>query len=502
MRFGTRSVTYSSEYATDSNGNTGNNIVRYAVRYGHNSTESSITYRFTYDSLGNIVEQRMLEETVGGSGAEIMSIPEHGDFPLPGPPGPEPFDNSIATYYTYDEAGQLKKVIDGHTNITYTYSYDESGNVISSTAKKSGRVVHSYSFRYTNGLLTVFSKGNGHTLQYVNDSMGNPVQIIDGTNVKELTWGEGRALTGIFIDDDNYSTYTYNADGLRTSKTVSVHGVEETTRYVWGSNGLAGVITDDHTVVVLYDNDGEAIGFSVDGTVFTYIKNLQGDVIRVLNSDGDVVMTYSYDPWGAPITSIFSHRASSIGIPEPQENLAKYNPCTYRGYYYDQETGYYYLQSRYYDPESGRFLNADETIFLNSDGDDIISNNLFSYCGNSPTQHKDPTGYFYISLSNVKNILCMIGLNPVASVLISIGLYKLKTLVVSKCALLLAKLGAFWGPVIQAAFVFVGTIVCVPTVSDFVVAFWDCVFQGYRGISVGIKYSRWGFPYGFSVYAS
>lgn len=38
-------------------------------------------------------------------------------------------------------------------------------------------------------------------------------------------------------------------------------------------------------------------------------------------------------------------------------DLAALNPCSYRGYYYDEETGYYYLQSRYYDPEVGRFIN-------------------------------------------------------------------------------------------------------------------------------------------------
>lgn len=41
--------------------------------------------------------------------------------------------------------------------------------------------------------------------------------------------------------------------------------------------------------------------------------------------------------------------------------LAAMNPCSYCGYYYDQETGYYYLESRYYNPETGRFLNTDAT---------------------------------------------------------------------------------------------------------------------------------------------
>ncbi len=48
------------------------------------------------------------------------------------------------------------------------------------------------------------------------------------------------------------------------------------------------------------------------------------------------MISYRYGPWGAP---------TATGVGE----LAKINPCAYRGYYYDQETGCYYLQSRYCD---------------------------------------------------------------------------------------------------------------------------------------------------------
>ena len=104
-----------------------------------------------------------------------------------------------------------------------------------------------------------------------------------------------------------------------------------------------------------YDETGVA-GFELNGTVYYYLKNIQGDVINILNSSGQVVVTYSYDAWGK-VLSVTGSLASTVG---------QINPFRYRGYYYDTETGFYYLQSRYYDPVVGRFLNADGTVSKNA----------------------------------------------------------------------------------------------------------------------------------------
>jgi RHS repeat-associated protein len=152
-------------------------------------------------------------------------------------------------------------------------------------------------------------------------------------------------------------------------------------------------------VVLLYDDEGEAVGFYVHEEpqpsansgyhavtlpaqtdfVYTYVKNLQGDVIRILDSDGNAVVKYTYDPWGVP--TVYG-----------DSELAAINPCSYRGYYYDEETGYYYLQSRYYDPKIGRFLNSDAIESLGS-AYSIQCFNFFAYCYNTPTSYFDPDGH-------------------------------------------------------------------------------------------------------------
>ena len=110
-------------------------------------------------------------------------------------------------------------------------------------------------------------------------------------------------------------------------------------------------------------------------TTYYYITNLQGDVMYLVDSSGNEVAAYDYDPYGKVITST--------------GDLAEINPLRYRGYYYDTETGFYYLQSRYYDPEICRFINADSYA---STGQGFLGFNMFAYCNNNPISRVDING--------------------------------------------------------------------------------------------------------------
>lgn len=117
----------------------------------------------------------------------------------------------------------------------------------------------------------------------------------------------------------------------------------------------------------------------VNGTTYYYVTNLQGDVMGLVDTNGNTVATYTYDPYGKVLTATGA--------------LAEKNPLRYRGYYYDSESGLYYLLSRYYDPAVRRFINADSYA---STGQGIAGYNMFSYCSNSPIIRSDPDGNFGI----------------------------------------------------------------------------------------------------------
>ena len=119
---------------------------------------------------------------------------------------------------------------------------------------------------------------------------------------------------------------------------------------------------------------------NLNGKEYFYIRNVQNDVIGLHDTEGKVVVSYSYDTWGN-IVSISGSLKDSVGVK---------NPYRYRGYRYDEETGLYYLQSRYYNGSWGRFINADAVI---GQPGDILSFNMFAYCGNNPVIMEDPNGY-------------------------------------------------------------------------------------------------------------
>ena len=124
-----------------------------------------------------------------------------------------------------------------------------------------------------------------------------------------------------------------------------------------------------------YDNTGKPYAMQINGTTYYYVTNLQGDVMGLVDTSGNSVASYTYDPYGKVLTATGT--------------LAEKNPLRYRGYYYDSESGLYYLQSRYYDPATRRFVNADSYASTNQS---IISYNMFAYCKNCPVFSVDVYG--------------------------------------------------------------------------------------------------------------
>jgi RHS repeat-associated protein len=119
-----------------------------------------------------------------------------------------------------------------------------------------------------------------------------------------------------------------------------------------------------------------------DGADYVYLKNLQGDVVGIVNTSGALVAEYGYDAWGN-VTSISGNAG-----------LAAANPFRYRGYYWDSETSLYYCQSRYYDSAVGRWISADNPLLFDTlrAVNEVLGCNLFVYCSNNSVNKIDVTG--------------------------------------------------------------------------------------------------------------
>ena len=163
---------------------------------------------------------------------------------------------------------------------------------------------------------------------------------------------------------------------------------------------------DNYSIVYWYDNSGNVVGFFyTDKTAaapvtkaYIYTKNTLGDVTGIVDSTGNIVAKYVYDPWGMVI-AVTDGNGNNVSA--TANHIANINPIRYRGYYLDSETGFYYLQSRYYFPLWKRFINADDSQFIGTTGT-AIGVNAFAYCENSPIENIDLYGYIKISASRVR----------------------------------------------------------------------------------------------------
>ena len=335
---------------------------------------SDQTYNYTYDQNGNITR------ISGASGQTLYR-------------------------YEYDALGQLTREDNLPLGKSYTYTYDLNGNRTSKTTYafttgSLGTAQSTVSYAYGDSgwkdLLTSF--GNT-SVSY--DNCGNPTSI----GYYSLTW-KGRQLKTRYDGEYETLTFGYNADGVRVYKEEYEEEPGYTVRHEYTLSGSRIVNetvfydgSEIFTLIYTYDENGSPIGYrfrrpNYAANVYDYYyfdKNLQGDIVAVYGSDGDLLVDYKYDAWGKCFAE-YSDEYDDEYWDAPGEY---FNPFRYRGYYYDEETGWYYLQSRYYNPEWGRFINVDSTDTLTASETSLTDKNLFAYCDNNPVNRSDDGGDFW-----------------------------------------------------------------------------------------------------------
>ena len=300
-------------------------------------------------------------------------------------------DGKEAHRYKYDKKNQLTEEYDYVNNYYINYSLDGNGNIHSvntqaldsdkhPTGSVHGNVYYYEDKQWCDKLTRVNNTG------YITyDEIGNPLKYRNGMS---FTWKNGRWLSTTTLSDGTKVTYRYNANGMRTQKKV---GSKVTDYYYDSNNNLIAQKTDNATLFFYYDTENSPVALSYNGKMFYYVKNLQGDIVKILDEDGNEKASYVYNAWG----NILS---------QSEDELSSINPLRYRGYVYDEDTTMYYLQTRYYDPTTGRFINADDTAFISSSGT-AIGDNIYTYCENDPVNNVDYTGQWYHSLKQFKRHL-------------------------------------------------------------------------------------------------
>ena len=228
-------------------------------------------------------------------------------------------------------------------------------------------------FAIENGNLKVTtSRGNAYVLE-------NGALKASGSKLN----GSITAETKLFASQpEDIVEFSYNHNGLRTQKKVTkADGTVETTDYTLHGEMLTHLTRGNDTMHFFYDNEKRPTMVEFNSTLYSYIHNLQGDIVGILDSAGNLVVEYKYDAWGKPV--------AVRTLTTAYEKLAVLNPFRYRGYVYDEEMGLYYLRSRLYSTTYMRFVNCDGAFYIYGG---VTKLNSFAYCLNSPLKLCDNSG--------------------------------------------------------------------------------------------------------------
>ena len=337
-------------------------------------------------------------------------------------------DTKLSLSYEYDGSSRLISVKDSEGNQAVSYAYDMLGRITRET--KTGREDISYTYDANNNRkqMTIGNKTTAYqynkndellrtdTLHtdtekndvviYKNDKNGNQLAAVNRSEIPaeakdtsyidvDVTLGDNQLNDNVVNHYNalnqltetltkNYKvSFTYDAEGLRTGKTVN----GEKTVYVWDGDQVVMELSKGGAVQKRYIRGNDLVyadkGENTEKTY--YVTDMHGNVVQLLDESGNVTKTYEYDSFGNEVK------------PEKKDE----NPYRYCGEYYDKETEEVYLRARYYEPSVGRFITRDT---YTGESDEPLSLHLYTYCENDGVNAWDPSGHYKIKMKHINGM--------------------------------------------------------------------------------------------------
>ena len=308
---------------------------------------------------------------------------------------------TLAGYaWTYDKANRVTTLTNSaHSDENATYSYDNAGQLTAAT----GTTDESYAYdnngnrTVANGVTNTVGTDNrltsDGTYSYTYDDEGNMIsrtEIAHTGNVRIFAYDYRNRLVEVkdytdYVDASDPGTlvmhaeYTYDVNNLRIAKSVD--------------DGVG----DDAAVITRFIYDGSNVVLQFNGTTLShrYLNGPQIDQIMADEALGETPNTIwaltdnlgsvrdLVDYTGALIDHIVYN---SFGLVTSESETTTHFLFGYTGAVYDRETGLQYHNARYYDPTLGRWISQDPIGFNAGD------QNLYRYVGNTPLDHVDPWG--------------------------------------------------------------------------------------------------------------
>jgi len=389
-----------------------------AYEYDPAGNRTAVTYpngnrvQYRYDALNR------QSAVVLPDGSEVAQ-----SFDAVGAPSERLFPNGIRTKWAYDTKGQVKRMDVSGSKVSrgppsVSYDYDMNGNRVWMERSDEGRSNYSYDplnqlieakfpdkdfqrFDYDPvGNRMKLEEGKGMTTYtydpaneiqasveshggavvntaYTFDSAGNMTSEKVDKKATKYTWDANNRLIAMSLPNGQKETVTYDPFNHRLSRKGKA-----TTYYSWDGNLCVYDSSTDFSDTVLYvplngeivaqvgksRGDGEAVSPSENEPVRFYHTDALGSALALSGKNGNVLATYSYEPYGA-----IRHQEGSAS-----------NTNTFVGGYGVSEgnSDISYMWNRYYSSGLGSFISRDP----------LRSSVYYGYAENNPALFVDPAG--------------------------------------------------------------------------------------------------------------
>ncbi len=297
------------------------------------------------------------------------------------------YPNGVVMSMSYDQAGHLTriKVVKGSTTLSdFTYDYGRLNELAESSVKHGTTQINDFKYQYDwSGNLTSSTLGIGATpTTYTYNAANELTGSTQGSTNLTYSYDADGNLSGWTSGGLSFSYNTLNQTTAISGNNYSYSGSDQTDRvhagntsYVYSFNGLSS--QTDSSGTTYYTRCSCAKGTLVDertpSGAYYYLFDGLGSIVGLTDSNGTLVSTYQYDPYG--------NLTSSTG------SVA--NPWRFAGGYFDSSTGLYKFGTRYYDSAIGRWSQQDP---VRGQLNDPTSLNRYLYAGDDPVNFTDPIG--------------------------------------------------------------------------------------------------------------
>lgn len=224
----------------------------------------------------------------------------------------------------------------------FSVGWDKNGNIASNDFAKPSKLT--YTFNWDNKLRKAEWPTDSSSIEIKYDPLGNRV----------------------------WKKYTSGSPPVETERKYVVDITGKLPVILMELNSSGGIVKTyiyaNSEIIAQHDGDNE-------GDIYFYLHDRLGSVRLVIDDQGSVENSYTYEPFG----EMFATECT-----ETTEN-----PFKFTGQYFDSEIEEYYLRARQYNPHIARFTSRDPVF---GKPYEPMTLHLYLYCGNDPANYIDPDG--------------------------------------------------------------------------------------------------------------